>query len=707
MERKINKSIKVFLLFCLSLSLFSTLFLTKPNTNVAAQEPTPTPEVEPRIVGGAPATPGEYPWQVALIGSDSDNEFYYPPGFQFCGGALIDPSWVLTAAHCVTENNGTQSPASSIDIVAGLHDLNEPAPGFQRKDVIQIIRFPNYDDISLDHDIALLKLDSPVILGGSGATATATITLASSNIGSLTNVTSWVTGWGKNQLDPIQYPMQLHEVSIPIISNSQCSIYWGGITAGNICAGTAIGKDSCSGDSGGPLVIYNGEQWIHVGIVSAGLAACGNAPGIYTRTSFYRIWIDAMLAPVKSIIRASTSPTNTSTVVFNVSFSDYVTGVDPTDFTITTTGSVSGTSISQITPSQGSNYTVMVNSGSGDGTIRLDLIDDDSILDSFSVPLGGTGAGNGSFTSGEIYTIDKTGPIVTTIECVTDSCSSNMLNVSYLVTFSESVTGVDVNDFALDTSGVVGAFVSNVGGSGNTRVVSVNTGQGSGTLELIFVSNGTVQDIVTNANNSNYPDGEIYIINKPQLKAPILRSPRSGGATNNTTPNFVWQKVAGAQSYNIQIDNNNDFTSPEHTINNIVGTNYNLTNLPEGTHYWRVQANDVSGNPGKWSAVRTIIIDTTPPSAPVLVSPVDAFNSLSRTITFRWQSSSGAVQYRLKINKDVNVFSNPTYTITLRTLSRRMTLPVGEYYWCVEARDALGNWSTCTTSNQFEITTTP
>ncbi|MBL8050734.1 MAG: serine protease, partial [Anaerolineales bacterium] len=162
MERKFNKSIKVFLLFCLSLSLFSTLFLTKPNTHVAAQEPTPTPEIEPRIVGGNPAIPGEYPWQVALIGSNSDDEFYWDAGYQFCGGALIDPYWILTAAHCVTEDDHTQSPASSIDIVAGLYNLEFPISGFQRKNVAQIIRHPNYDDNTLDNDIALMKLTSPV-----------------------------------------------------------------------------------------------------------------------------------------------------------------------------------------------------------------------------------------------------------------------------------------------------------------------------------------------------------------------------------------------------------------------------------------------------------------------------------------------------------------------------------------------------------------
>lgn len=434
MERKTNKSIKVFLLFCLSLSLFSTLFLTKPNTNVAAQEPTPTPEIEPRIVGGNPATPGQYPWQVAIIGSDSDDEFYYGDGYQFCGGSLIHPYWVLTAAHCVTENNGTQSLASSIDIVAGLYDLHDPVPGYQRKDVEQIIRHPSYNDNNLTNDIALIKLTSPVAIQNSGETSTALINLAPPSIGALVDFEpAWVSGWGKISVDPLEYPFELHHVDLKIISNSACAAFWGTINDSELCAGESDGRDSCSGDSGGPLAIQQGGKWILVGIVSSGVADCGTAPGIYTRVSYYHSWVYTYVprAEVQSITRINSNPTNAATISFNVTFYDDVVNVDATDFALTTTGNISGASLGDVSGS-GSSYTVTVNTGSGSGSIRLDLIDNDSILDSFSIPLGGTGTGNGNFTSGEEYTIDKTAPTVNTIECV-NSCASNMLSVSYIV----------------------------------------------------------------------------------------------------------------------------------------------------------------------------------------------------------------------------------------------------------------------------------
>jgi hypothetical protein len=112
---------------------------------------------------------------------------------------------------------------------------------------------------------------------------------------------------------------------------------------------------------------------------------------------------------VLSIERSDADPTGALQVDFTVMFTKAVTGVDTGDFTLTTTG-VSGASTESMDGS-GDTYTVTVNTGVGDGTIRLDLVDDDSITDSSGNPLGGTGSGNGDFNTGEMYTVDK--PLVT------------------------------------------------------------------------------------------------------------------------------------------------------------------------------------------------------------------------------------------------------------------------------------------------------
>ena len=109
--------------------------------------------------------------------------------------------------------------------------------------------------------------------------------------------------------------------------------------------------------------------------------------------------LDTTAPAVDSIVRASADPTWAASVDFTVTFSESVTGVDMSDFALTTTG-ITGASITNVNGS-GDTYTVSVNTGSGNGTIRLDALDDDSIVDAASNPL------SGGFTAGEVYTIDK------------------------------------------------------------------------------------------------------------------------------------------------------------------------------------------------------------------------------------------------------------------------------------------------------------
>lgn len=574
---------KLLLPFLLTVMITAMIFNAPPQ-NVQAQDiATPTPEVEVQIVGGAPATPGEWPWQVALVFGGEADLFQG----QFCGGSLIDRQWVLTAGHCVTENDGSVTPLNGLDVVAGIHNLVSGV-GYQRSTVDQIIRHPLYNDATLDYDIALLKLDTPIILGGSGATTTALVALASPANGLFVNASSWVTGWGKIQTSPNLWDDELNEVNIPVISNSDCSLYWGnGINQNNICAGIADGKDSCSGDSGGPLVVDVSGTWTLVGIVSSGTAACGDAPGIYTRVSQFTSWITSYTLPqVSGITRQNTNPTNTTSVKFLVTFSVSVTGVDATDFALTTSGAVTGASITGVSGS-GASYVVTVGTGSGSGTIRLDVVDNDSILNSYSSPLGGMDTGNGDFTSGEAYTI---------------------------------------------------------------KVVS-------------------------------------------NLQAPALRSPGNKAVLNATQPTFQWTKIIGAQSYEIQFDNNNDFGSLDGNSSLVVpSTSHTVGSaFAEGEYFWRVRANNSSGDPGKWSTVRSFTIDTTAPATPVLTSPA---GSVTKHVqTFVWQPSVTAVSYQF-VYDDTSDCSSPLYTkITNKTSIRPPAIPNGIYYWCVNAKDAAGNWS--------------
>ena len=118
---------------------------------------------------------------------------------------------------------------------------------------------------------------------------------------------------------------------------------------------------------------------------------------------------------------------------WTVGFSESVTGVDLTDFALAVSG-LSGTSLTSVTGS-GSSYTVVANTGSGSGTIGLNLVDDDSIKDPAGNKLGGTGTGNGNFP-GQVYTIDRTAPAqpaVPVLDPSTDSgaVGDNITNITH------------------------------------------------------------------------------------------------------------------------------------------------------------------------------------------------------------------------------------------------------------------------------------
>jgi CSLREA domain-containing protein len=115
--------------------------------------------------------------------------------------------------------------------------------------------------------------------------------------------------------------------------------------------------------------------------------------------------VDVTPPTVLSIVRTNPNPTSSASVNFTVTFSEPVYGVTVNDFTLTKSG-VTGAAVSGVSGS-GSAYTVAVNTGSGNGTIRLDLVDTDAILDTANHYLGGTGSGNGNFTGGEAYIVTK------------------------------------------------------------------------------------------------------------------------------------------------------------------------------------------------------------------------------------------------------------------------------------------------------------
>ncbi|MEM7116960.1 MAG: serine protease [Chloroflexota bacterium] len=254
--------------------VFGSLLLWVPRETAVAQQDAPT------IIGGEEATPGAWPWMAALVSADSQDAF----NGQFCGGSLIAPTWVLTAAHC-TEG----ATAEQIHVVLGRHTLSSNVG--ERIPVAQIIDHPNYNSATVDNDISLLRLSR-----ASSQTAVAPLSQSNLNLAAPgTNAT--VTGWGNTSTTGSSFPDELRQVTVPIVSNQTCNApasYNGAITDNMLCAGFAQGgKDSCQGDSGGPLVVPDGNGgWAQVGVVSWGNGCAeANFYGVYARVSNYDSWI--------------------------------------------------------------------------------------------------------------------------------------------------------------------------------------------------------------------------------------------------------------------------------------------------------------------------------------------------------------------------------------------------------------------------------
>jgi hypothetical protein len=206
---------------------------------------------------------------------------------------------------------------------------------------------------------------------------------------------------------------------------------------------------------------------------------------------------------VQSITLANPSPTNLAVVQFTVAFSEPVSGVDLSDFRLSTSG-LTDASLASVSGS-GATYTVSVNSGLGDGTLALAVYDNHSIADGNGNPL------DGGF-EGPAYAIGRTAPSVLSIV----RKSSGPASVTFTVTFSESVTGVDVSDFTvLMTGTVTGARVQSVTGSKNlyTVVVSnISGGRRGGTISLRILANGTIIDFHSNSLAGSFTGPAINIL---------------------------------------------------------------------------------------------------------------------------------------------------------------------------------------------------
>jgi hypothetical protein len=201
---------------------------------------------------------------------------------------------------------------------------------------------------------------------------------------------------------------------------------------------------------------------------------------------------DATPPTVDSMSRAGASPTSAARVGFAVVFSEYVLGVDVTDFDAVLSGTLASATVSGV-EGEGTTYTVQVDVGSGDGELRLRLLDDDTIVDEAGNPLLGAGPSPAT-TSTDFYQIARQGPTVSGLERDGTGPRSGD-EVGFHVTFSEPVTGVDATDFAATLSGSLhSALVTQVSGAGTDYYVRLGIGGGDGEVRLRVLDDDSIID---------------------------------------------------------------------------------------------------------------------------------------------------------------------------------------------------------------------
>jgi trypsin len=230
------------------------------------------------VVGGGFASPGEYPWMTAIYSGRS------PTTGQFCGGSLVAPTLVVTAAHCVDELLNNLAGDVPVDIF-----LIDPL-GLKLRAFIGDTRL-NGDDgeiIGVHHvyvhpnelvDVAVLELERP-----SSKQPIEVIADDAADALDQAGVMATVTGWGATE-ESGSGSNGLKEASVPIVGDVSCSVsYPGRVSTPNmICAGFPEGgTDTCQGDSGGPLMVPGPDGHLLVGVTSWGDGcARPGKPGVY------------------------------------------------------------------------------------------------------------------------------------------------------------------------------------------------------------------------------------------------------------------------------------------------------------------------------------------------------------------------------------------------------------------------------------------
>ncbi|CAO1367849.1 unnamed protein product [Diamesa hyperborea] len=254
-------------------------------------------KMEPFIVGGQDAVPHSAPYMISLQFLRRNGLFGHS-----CGGSIINPMWILSAGHCITLTP-REPVVDTFKIIAGQHDLSTDSGNEQVRDVVAWAIHENYTGDVGPNDIAVLRLDTPLIFI---VGIVEPVNLPQAGRVPVGDVTLF--GWGSiSETETAEIPNILQTVVKDIIPINICreilevTFPNAPLSTTNICTGPLQSRiTACSGDSGGPIVQGVQNENLEIVGVASWISAfpCGaiNAVTVYVRVSAFIDWINQKIA---------------------------------------------------------------------------------------------------------------------------------------------------------------------------------------------------------------------------------------------------------------------------------------------------------------------------------------------------------------------------------------------------------------------------
>uniref|UniRef100_A0A1L8DQM8 Putative trypsin-like serine protease n=1 Tax=Nyssomyia neivai TaxID=330878 RepID=A0A1L8DQM8_9DIPT len=245
---------------------------------------------KPRIIGGLPTKPHEFPYMISLQWLDNPDQKH------FCGGAILNENWIITAGHCVKAFSKVEGMT---DIVAGAYLISHSNHNEQRRKPKQIIVHESYtiEQSPAPHDIALIEVDVPFELNKNVGSIQLPADEPRYPTGNLT-----LTGWGATSTgDDPKYSDKLLKADLEVVTLEMCykmySTWNSPLDDTNLCAGDR-NRAPCNCDSGGPLVEFDTKgQAVLLGTVSWSYQPCAT-PGktaVFVNITHYVKWIQDII----------------------------------------------------------------------------------------------------------------------------------------------------------------------------------------------------------------------------------------------------------------------------------------------------------------------------------------------------------------------------------------------------------------------------